>query len=67
VDSPVIRVQVRIEDLQSGARLEDEPVDGAVVGQPAANGTEIGARKLPFYFASILSAVFLLVLRFVVL
>src|SRR5882762_4095832 len=55
MDSPVIRVQVGIEDLRSGARLEDEPADGAVVGQPAANGAEIGGRELPFHFSSILS------------
>src|ERR1039458_1975428 len=53
MESPVVRVQVRIEDLKSGARFEDEPVDRDVVGQPAANGAEIGARQLPFDFASI--------------
>jgi hypothetical protein len=54
MDSPVLRVEVRIEDLQSGAWFEDEPVDRAVVGQPAANEAEISARELPFHFASIL-------------
>jgi hypothetical protein len=52
MDAPVIRVQVRIEDLQSGARFEDEPIDRDVVGQPTANGAEIGARQPPFHFAS---------------
>src|ERR1019366_3344926 len=60
MDSPVVRVQVRIEDLQSGARFEDEPVDRDVVGQPAANRAEIGARQLPFHFASITMTVLFL-------
>src|SRR6266404_6233295 len=55
MDSPVIRVQVGIEDLLSGARLEDEPADRAVVGQPAANGAKIGGGELPFHFSAILS------------
>jgi hypothetical protein len=54
MDSPVIRVQVRIEDLQSGARFEDEAVDRAVVGQPAANGAKIRGRQLPLHFAPVL-------------
>jgi hypothetical protein len=52
--SPVIRVQVRVEDLLRGARLEDEPVDRAVIAQPAPNGAKIGTRELPFDFAPVL-------------
>lgn len=51
--SPVIRVQVRVEDLLRRAWFEDEPVDRAVLAQPAPNGTKIGARELPFDFAPI--------------
>jgi hypothetical protein len=53
--SPVIRVQVRIENLQSGTRLKEQSIDPAVVGQPAANGSEIGGCQLPFHFPSVLS------------
>src|SRR5258707_7094106 len=63
MDSPVIRVQVGIEDLLSGARLENEPADRAVVGQPAANGAKIRGRELPFHFSSILSTGPLLLYR----
>jgi len=51
MDSPVIRVEIGIDDLKSGARLEDEPADRAMIGQPAAYGAKIGGRELPFYFA----------------
>ncbi|HMH27882.1 MAG TPA: hypothetical protein VK580_04820 [Steroidobacteraceae bacterium] len=52
--SPVIRVQVRVEDLLRGTWLEDEPVDRSVVAQPTPNGTKIGTRELPFDFAPVL-------------
>ena len=56
MDSPVIRVQVRIENLQRGARFEEQSIDPAVVGQPAANGSEVGGCQLPFHFPSVLLA-----------
>jgi hypothetical protein len=37
--SPIIRVQVRVENLLRGAWFKDEPVDRPVVVQPAPNGT----------------------------
>jgi len=52
--SPVIRVQIRVEDLQRGAWLEDEPVDRTVIAQPALNGTKVGTRELPFDFSHVL-------------
>src|SRR5580704_18073043 len=54
MDSPVVRVQVRVKDLLRGAGFEDEPIDRTVVAQPAPNGTQIGTRELPFHFAPVL-------------
>src|ERR1700733_6042989 len=49
MDPPIIRVQIRIEDLQGGAWIEDEPFDRAVLGQPAPDRAQVGACKLPFH------------------
>src|SRR5271167_1596585 len=54
MNPPVIRVQVGIEYLQGGAWFEHQSADGAVVGQPAANGAKIGAGKLPLHFTLVL-------------
>ena len=60
MDPPVIRVEIGIEDLQRRAGFDDETVDRAMVGQPAAHGAEIGARELPFDLALVLMTGFLL-------
>src|ERR1700722_7229516 len=59
MDSPVIRVPVRIENLQGGARFEEQSIDPAVVGQPAANGSKVGGCQLPFHFPSVLGGLVL--------
>ena len=54
MDSPIVGIQIRIDDLKRGAGLEHEAIDAAVLGEPLAHYLEVGSRQLPFHLASIL-------------
>src|ERR1700677_3151587 len=54
VNSPVLGIVVRIENLERRARFEYEPVNDPVIVQPSAHRREVGGGKLPLHLAPIL-------------